>query len=138
MSNVETGTLIPYLTEMFRYQAWMAMGKVTNPMSGKIERDLNVARQMIDLLAELETRTEGNRSGDETKMLQGVLTELRLNYMEESKKPDPEPESNQESNPDPEPDPEPEKETGEPSGTDAPSDDTVEMASSSEDAKETE
>jgi uncharacterized membrane protein YukC len=85
--DVQTGTLIPYLTEMFRIQAWMAMGKVASPVSGKVERDLNVARQMIDLLAELETRTEGNRSEDETKMLQGVLTELRMNFMEEAKKP---------------------------------------------------
>jgi hypothetical protein len=64
--DVQTGTLIPYLTEMFRIQAWMAMGKVASPVSGKVERDLNVARQ---------------------KMLQGVLTELRMNFMEEAKKP---------------------------------------------------
>jgi len=90
MNDVETGTLIPYLAEMFRFQAWMAMGKVANPVSGKVERDMGVARHMIDLLAELENRTEGNRSADETKMLQGVLTELRLNFMDESKKPAPE------------------------------------------------
>lgn len=89
MTAVETGTLIPYLTEMFRFQAWMAMGKVVHPVTGKIERDLNVARQMIDLLAELETRTEGNRSADETRLLQGALTELRLNFLEEMKKPAP-------------------------------------------------
>jgi hypothetical protein len=88
--QVETGTLIPYLTEMFRFQAWMAMGKVANPMSGDVERDLRAARHMIDLLGELESRTAGNRSSDETKMLQGALTELRLNYLEEMKKPEPE------------------------------------------------
>jgi len=91
--QVQTGTLIPYLTEMFRYQAWMAMGKVANPMSGEVERDLRVARQMIDLLGELESRTAGNRSDDETKMLQGALTELRLNYLEEMKKPEPQAEA---------------------------------------------
>ncbi len=86
-TETKTGVLIPYLIEMFRFQAWMAMGKVTNPVSGEIERNLDVARQMIDLLGELEDRTEGNRSGDETKLIQGVLTELRLNFMDESKKP---------------------------------------------------
>jgi hypothetical protein len=90
MNDIQTGTLIPYLTEMFRFQAWMALGKVASPVSGKVERDLGAARQMIDLLSELENRTEGNRSADETKMLQGVLTELRLNFMDESKKPPPE------------------------------------------------
>ncbi len=42
MTAVETGTLIPYLTQMFRFQAWIAMGKVVHPVTGKIERDLAV------------------------------------------------------------------------------------------------
>ncbi len=87
MTQVETGTLIPYVTEMFRIQAWISLGKIAHPMTGKQERDLIAARQMIDLLAELETRTEGNRSPDETRLLRGALTELRLNYLEEMKKP---------------------------------------------------
>jgi uncharacterized protein DUF1844 len=87
MTEVQTGTLIPYLTEMFRMQAWILLGKVVHPVTGKIERDLGGARQMIDLLAELETRTEGNRSADETRLLRGALTELRLNYLDEMKKP---------------------------------------------------
>ena len=88
---MEMGTLIPYLAEMFRLQAWIAMGKVASPVSGKVERNLQVSHQMIDLLGELETKTEGNRTEDETKLLQGVLTELRLNYVEEVNKPESEP-----------------------------------------------
>ena len=87
MSEIETGALIPYMTEMFRIQAWISLGKVAHPVTGKLERDLSAARQMIDLLAELETRTEGNRSTHETRLLRSTLTELRLNYMEEMKKP---------------------------------------------------
>jgi len=87
MTQLETGTLIPYLTEMFRIQAWISLGKVAHPVTGKVERDMTGARQMIDLLVELETRTEGNRSADETRLLRGALTELRLNYLEEMKKP---------------------------------------------------
>jgi hypothetical protein len=87
MTEVRTGRLIPYLNEMFRLQAWMAMGKIANPMSGKVERDLDTARAMIDLLVELESRTEGNRSTEETRILQGTLTELRLNYVDEMKRP---------------------------------------------------
>ena len=87
-AKTKTGVLIPYIIEMFRFQTWMAMGKVANPVSGEIERNLDVARQMIDLLGVLEVRTEGNRSEDETKLLQGVLTELRMNYLDESKKPE--------------------------------------------------
>lgn len=89
--DVKTGRLIPYLVEMFRYQAWLGLGKIANPISGKVERDLNMAQAMIDLLAELEERTEGRRSRDETLLLQGTVTDLRLNYVEERKKPDEEP-----------------------------------------------
>jgi len=85
--DVRTGRLIPYLNEMFRLQAWMAMGKIASPVSGKVERDLDVARAMIDLLVELESRTEGNRSTEETRILQGTLTELKLNYLDEMKRP---------------------------------------------------
>ncbi len=84
---VETGRLIPYLVDMFRFQAWIAMGKQAHPVSGKIEKDLEVSRLMIDLLDELESRTEGNRSEGETKLLRATLTDLRLNYMDERKKP---------------------------------------------------
>jgi hypothetical protein len=87
MTQVDTGTLIPYLTEMFRIQAWISLGKVAHPVTGKLERDLTGARQMIDLLAELETRTEGHRSDGETRLLRSALTELRLNYVDELKKP---------------------------------------------------
>ena len=91
MTQAETGTLIPYLVEMFRIQAWVSLGKVMHPATGKLERDLPGARLMIDLLAELETRTEGNRSTDETRLLRGTLTELRLNFLEEMKRPVPAP-----------------------------------------------
>ena len=87
----QAGTLIPYLVEMFRVQAWVSLGKVMHPATGKLERDLPGARLMIDLLAELETRTEGNRSEDETRLIRGTLTELRLNYLEEIKRPAPAP-----------------------------------------------
>ena len=87
MTQAETGPLIPYLVEMFRIQAWVSLGKVMHPATGKVERDLPGARLMIDLLAELETRTEGNRSEDETRLVRGTLTELRLNYLEEMKRP---------------------------------------------------
>lgn len=90
--ELQTGRLIPYLTEMFRYQAWLAMGKMASPVSGKVERDLHTARTMIDLLAELETRTEGHRSSEESKLLRGALTDLRINFLDEQKKPEePEP-----------------------------------------------
>ena len=74
-----------YIERMYSFRE--VLDESTNILTGKVERDMTGARQMIDLLAELETRTEGNRSADETRLLRGALTELRLNYLEEMKKP---------------------------------------------------
>jgi len=57
-----------------------------NPMSGKIERNLEGARNTIDTLAAIEARTRGNLESDEQRVLTQVLTELRMNYLDEVKK----------------------------------------------------
>lgn len=66
------------------------LGKVASPISGKVERDLNQAQYTIDLLAMLESKTSGNLSDEERTFLSRVLSELRLNYLDEIKKPEPE------------------------------------------------
>ena len=64
----------------------MSLGKLMNPISRKIEANLDVARDTIDTLAALEARTKGNLEPDEARVLTQVLTDLRMNYLEELKK----------------------------------------------------
>ena len=64
----------------------MALGKLMNPLSRKIEVHLDMARDTIDTLSALEARTKGNLESDEARVLQQVLTELRMNYLDEVKK----------------------------------------------------
>lgn len=64
------------------------LGKVMSPITGKIERDLEAARYSIDMLEMLERKTSGNLSAEEKKLLDHVLYELRINYLEESGKGD--------------------------------------------------
>ena len=64
----------------------MSLGKLMNPMSRRIERNLDLARDTIDTLAAIEARTRGNLEPDEARVLQQVLTELRMNYVDELKK----------------------------------------------------
>ena len=64
----------------------MALGKLMNPFSRKIETHLDAARDTIDTLAALEARTKGNLEPDEARVLQQALTELRMNYLEALKK----------------------------------------------------
>jgi len=71
------------LIHSFQAAAMQQMGKVPNPYTGKIERDLPQAKLSIDVLEMLQTRTNGNLVGEEARFLQHVLTELRLNYVAE-------------------------------------------------------
>ena len=71
------------LIHSFQSAAMQQMGKVPNPFTDKIERDMMQARLSIDMLEMLEERTAGNLTGEEARFLKHVLTELRLNYVAE-------------------------------------------------------
>jgi len=78
-----------FLSLVTTYQqiAWVALGKIANPASGKVERELEQARWAIDVLAMLDRRTRGNLSEAESRMLRDMLHVLRMNYVEEVNKP---------------------------------------------------
>jgi hypothetical protein len=83
--------MFTHLVLMLHGAAMQHLGKLKNPMTEKIERDLRAAQGMIDLLDMLKARTSGNLTPEETRMLDQVLQELRLNYVDESNKPEPAP-----------------------------------------------
>ena len=64
----------------------MSLGKLMNPISRKIDTNLDVARDTIDTLAAIEARTQGNLEPDEARVLKQVLTDLRMNYIDAVKK----------------------------------------------------
>ncbi|HET7497837.1 MAG TPA: DUF1844 domain-containing protein [Candidatus Eisenbacteria bacterium] len=71
------------LVHSFQAAAMQQMGKIMNPFTEKMERDLKQARLSIDMLEMLQERTSGNLTGEEARFLTHVLTELRLNYVAE-------------------------------------------------------
>jgi len=71
------------LIQSFQAAAMQQMGKVMNPFTEKIERDMGHAKMSIEMLEMLRTRTQGNLTGQEARFLNHVLTELRLNYVAE-------------------------------------------------------
>ncbi|HUI10482.1 MAG TPA: DUF1844 domain-containing protein [Bacteroidota bacterium] len=83
--------LFARLVLMLHAAAMQYLGKVKNPLTDAVERDLGAAQGMIDTLAMLEARTKGNLTAEEGRMLAQVLQELRLNYVDEAAKPDPAP-----------------------------------------------
>jgi hypothetical protein len=68
-------------------QALVHLGEVAHPGSGNVERDLPVAKQMIDILALLKDKTRGNLDQNEEKLIEEILYDLRIRYVEAVKKP---------------------------------------------------
>ena len=62
--------------------AQVHLGAVPNPATGKQEKDLNLAKQTIDILALLQEKTKGNLSSEEERLLQHLLYDLRMTYVE--------------------------------------------------------
>lgn len=63
--------------------AMVQMGKIANPMTGKIERDLDGAKASIDMLEMLKEKTMGNLTKDESGALLPLLSNPQLNYIDE-------------------------------------------------------
>jgi hypothetical protein len=58
-------------------------GDLPDPVSGeRAELNLDGAAQMIEILALLEQKTRGNLTAEERQMLEQVLYELRLRFVE--------------------------------------------------------
>ena len=68
---------------MFQTAALQHMGKLKNPLTDKIERDLQQAQISIDMLEMLHSKMKGNLTSEEERILSNVLQELRLNYVDE-------------------------------------------------------
>jgi len=67
-------------------QALMHLGEIPNPLSGKVESDLSVAKQMIDIICVLREKTRGNLDQGEEKLVEDILFDLRMRYVEAVKK----------------------------------------------------
>jgi hypothetical protein len=72
---------------MFHTAAMQQLGKLKNPVTDTTERNLEAAQNSIDILDMLKERTAGNVSEEEGRLLSQVIRELKLNYVDEAKKP---------------------------------------------------
>jgi hypothetical protein len=67
-------------------QALMNLGEIANPISGKVETDVAVAKQMIDILGILREKTRGNLNAGEERLMEDILFDLRMKYVEAVKR----------------------------------------------------
>jgi len=72
---------------MLGSSALMAMGE-TDPTTGQRgQRDLPMAAEVIDVLALLRDKTDGRRSAEESQVLDELLYDLQLRYVDATKRP---------------------------------------------------
>lgn len=66
----------------FASSAVMAMGKAPDPHTGQVFTDLAMAKQNIDIILLLQQKTKGNRTKEEDQLLEGILYDLRMLFVE--------------------------------------------------------
>src|SRR5205823_10506362 len=72
------------LIATYASQATVAFGHVANPIDGKKEVRLDLAKHAIDMLAIIEQKTKSNLAPDEEAMLEKLLHELRFQFIDAS------------------------------------------------------
>jgi len=63
--------------------AMMQMGKIVNPATGKVEKNLTQAQGTIDLLRMLKEKTQNNLTTQEKQMLEQSIMNLQMNFVYE-------------------------------------------------------
>lgn len=88
--NVEQQEQLLFMMLVQQHQqiAMMGLGKIKNPSTDQIERDLKAAKFAIDTLNMLQKFTTGNLPKELGDYMNQTLTNLRLNYADEKKKGD--------------------------------------------------
>jgi hypothetical protein len=89
MTEERISQLFNGLVFSFQMQGMIQLGKLKNPMTDKIEKDLESAQTTVDMLEMLKVMTKNNLSEDEGKFLEQVLADLKLNYIQEINSPEP-------------------------------------------------
>ena len=72
-----------YLVGTFQSSAWIALGKIKNPMTEKSRVNIEQASFYIDLLDMMQEKMKGNLTDYEEQMLINTVSELKLNLIDE-------------------------------------------------------
>ena len=61
--------------------AMMGLGDIPNPQSGKVEKNKEMAKFNIDLLAVLQEKTKNNLSSEEEGLINRLVSDLQMRYV---------------------------------------------------------
>ncbi|HDI79104.1 MAG TPA: DUF1844 domain-containing protein [Desulfobacteraceae bacterium] len=65
--------------------ALLHMGEIPDPQTGQKKKDMELARHTIDTIALLKEKTKGNLNSEEERLLNSILTDLRLRFVKLTK-----------------------------------------------------
>jgi hypothetical protein len=63
-------------------EALVHLGEMPDPAGGQPQPDLAMAQQLVDILGMLRDKTRGNLDHDEQALLDAILFDLRMKYVE--------------------------------------------------------
>lgn len=66
----------------FATSALIQLGLTPDPVTKKKVKNIELAKQNIEVLELLQSKTKGNLTTDEEKLLTSILTEVRLRFVE--------------------------------------------------------
>ncbi len=68
-------------------EALAFLGEMPNPETGQADPNLVAAQQIIDIIGILREKTQGNLSQDEEGLIDAILFDLRMTYVEKARVP---------------------------------------------------
>lgn len=89
--GISNGQFVPpkadfsFFVTTLAMQATISLGDMANPQSNKKEEDLKQAKFIIDTLGMLEEKTKNNLNKEESALLENILYDLRMRYVEKTK-----------------------------------------------------
>lgn len=83
---VDVYSLLKSFIGLLGAQTWQWLGLVKNPVTGNIEKDLAQAKIAIDSISLMMGRLEGKLDPAEQREILGLLSDLRMNFVQQSAK----------------------------------------------------
>ena len=84
MDKKNNAQLFMHLVLQNQQMAMISLGQVKNPVSDRLDKNLEYAKLSIDTLDMLVQKTKGNLSEYEEKLLTETVNQLKIIYVEES------------------------------------------------------
>jgi len=84
---LDSKSLLSWFAGILASRVWVDIGLLADPLTGQLSKDLDGARLAIDVFDGLVKALKGKVSADETRHLEGMLADLRLNFVRQAGSP---------------------------------------------------